>query len=81
MATLSRTYGLAAGPALPDTSRLPLHRNLAAERAGVLAVLLDFDLLDLLAERGTVAVHCISQCFLPSSSKLFIFHIAAPTEG
>ena len=49
------THRLLAALAVPDARRLTLDCDLAAERAGVFAVLADFDLLDLLAERSTVA--------------------------
>lgn len=45
---------LLAGTALPDADSLALDRVLAAESAGVLGVLRDFDLLDLTTERSTV---------------------------
>ena len=48
---------LLACPARPDSSRVTLHGGLAAEGAGVSCVLRDFDLLDLLAEGGTVTVY------------------------
>ncbi len=47
---------LVACLAVPDTSRVALDGRLAAECAGVSRVLGDFDLLDLLAEGGTVTV-------------------------
>jgi hypothetical protein len=55
---------------------MPLHRDLAAKRAGVLAVLLDFDLLDLLSERSTVAVMAVSRMLSPcfSNSSISIAH-------
>lgn len=40
---------------MPDAHSLALHGVLTAERAGVAAVLLDFDLLDLATERRAVA--------------------------
>lgn len=46
---------LVAGVAVPDTDGSALHGVLAAERAGVAAVLRDFDLLDLATERRAVA--------------------------
>lgn len=45
---------LLAGLALPDAHSLALHCVLAAEAAEVLGVLADLDLLDLLAQTGTV---------------------------
>lgn len=48
-------YRLLAAPAAPDTNRISLDRRLAAERACVLCVLANFDLLDLLTEGRTVA--------------------------
>lgn len=52
--------GLLAGLAIPDAGGVALDGDLAAECAGVAAVLLDFDLLDLLTEGGTVAVFILS---------------------
>ena len=46
---------LAAATTLPDTNSGALHRVLAAEGAGVLGVLADFNLLDLLAGSAAVA--------------------------
>lgn len=57
---MGKPYRLLASLAVPDASRVPLHGDLAAECASVFAVLLDFDLLDLLAERGTVAAQGVS---------------------
>lgn len=51
-----RSVYLLACLAVPDTGRVALDGHLAAECACVSRVLGDFDLLDLLAERGTVAV-------------------------
>ena len=39
---------------MPDTNSLAFDSVLSAERAGVTAVLLDFDLLDLTTKRRTV---------------------------
>lgn len=47
---------LLARLAVPDTGRVALDAHFAAECAGVSGVLGDFNLLDLLAEGGTVAV-------------------------
>ena len=46
---------LLAGTAVPDTGSGALHGVLAAERASVGSVLGDFDLLDDLTKRSTVA--------------------------
>ena len=48
------SHDLLAGTAFPDADSLALNGVLAAESAGVLGVLRDFDLLDLSSERGTV---------------------------
>lgn len=52
--------GLLAGLAVPDASGVALDGYLAAECAGVSAVLLNFDLLHLLTEGGTVAAFILS---------------------
>lgn len=49
-------HGALARAAVPDTGRLAANGDLAAESAGVLGVLADFHLLDLLTQRSTVAV-------------------------
>lgn len=49
-------HGALARAAVPDTGRLAADGDLAAESAGVLGVLADFHLLDLLTQRSTVAV-------------------------
>jgi len=56
----SSSDGLLAGLAVPDSGGVTLDRGLSAEGAGVLGVLGDFHLLDLLTERGTVT-GCIYQ--------------------
>lgn len=48
--------GLSARLAVPDTDGVTLDGGLSAEGAGVLGVLGDFHLLDLLSERGTVSI-------------------------
>ena len=50
----SSSDGLLAGRAVPDSGGVTLDSGLSAEGAGVLGVLGDFHLLDLLTERGTV---------------------------
>lgn len=55
---------LLARLAVPDTGRVALDGHLSAERAGVLCVLLNFDLLDLLTERCTISVAGISIRFM-----------------
>ena len=50
-----QTYRLLACPALPDTRRMSLDSDFAAERACVFCVLACLDLLHLLAQRGTVS--------------------------
>ena len=52
----SASNGLLARPAVPDTGGVTLHGVLSAERTGVLGVLGDFHLLDLLTERSTISV-------------------------
>lgn len=49
-------HGALARAAVPDTGGLAADGDLAAESAGVLGVLADFHLLDLLTQRSTVAV-------------------------
>ena len=53
---------LLAGLAVPDADRVALDSDLAAECAGVLGVLRDFNLLHLLAERGTIAGTVLAYC-------------------
>lgn len=52
---------LHAGPTVPDTNSLPLHFGLAAEGAGILGVLADFNLFHHLpkgcAITGTIFTH------------------------
>lgn len=58
----SSSNGLSTGTAVPDTSCLALDGNFSAESAGVTGVLRDFDLFDLLTERGTVTMRAVRKC-------------------
>lgn len=48
------SLGLVAGLALPDANHSALHRVFPAKAAEVFRVLTNFDLLDLLTQRGTI---------------------------
>jgi hypothetical protein len=64
----SSSDGLVARLAVPDTGSVALNGDLSAECACVAGVLGDFDLLDLLAERGTVTICPLSD----SMSKIIL---------
>ena len=56
----SASDGSSAGLAVPDTSSLSSDGGLSAESAGVLGVLGDFHLLDLLSQGSTVTIPTVS---------------------
>lgn len=57
----SASHGFLARSAIPDSHRMALHRDLAAERAGISRVLGYLHLLDLFSERSAVSMSSLSR--------------------